>query len=56
MVINMKKVNMILNSVIALIGFELINRMLVTYNDPIVVGSVWIALVGLKCLLEVFKK
>lgn len=56
MVINMKKINMILNIVIALTGFELMNRMLVTYNDPIIVGSLWIGLVCLKYILEIFKK
>lgn len=52
----MKKVNMILNIVIALIGVELMSRMLFTYNNPIGVGAMWIGLVSLKSIIEVFKK
>lgn len=52
----MKKVNVIINLAVVVTGLELINRLLVTYNDPIIVGAIWIALVGFKCLMEVFKK
>jgi len=52
----MKKVNMILNIAIAITGIDLLNRMLVTYNDPIIIGAVWIGLVSLKSIIEVFKK
>lgn len=52
----MKKVNVIINLAIVGTGLELINRLLVTYNDPVIVGAIWISLVGFKCLLDVFKK
>lgn len=54
MVIKMKKLNMVLNMAIVFSGVELLNRMLMTYNNPIGIGAVWIGLVCLKSMLEVF--
>ena len=52
----MKKLSTILNIAITLTGLELINRMLVTYNDPIIMGAIWIGLVCVKNIIEVFNK
>lgn len=52
----MKKANTILNFAIVITGLDLISRMLVTYNNPITMGAVWIGLVSLKSIIEVFKK
>lgn len=49
----MKIVNIILNLAISAVGLELVRRLLVTYNDPITVGSLWIVLVCAKCCIEV---
>lgn len=52
----MKTVCSILNLAIAAMTVDLIVRMMVTYNDPVPAGCVWIALVGLRSLAEVFRK
>ena len=49
----MKIINTIINLSISAVGLELVRRLLVTYNDPIIIGSLWIVLVCAKCCIEV---
>lgn len=52
----MKVISNILNIAIAVVGVELVMRLMYTYNDPITFGSLWIIMVCAKCCLDVFKK
>ena len=52
----MKKVHAIVNIAIAITGIELTHRMLITYDNPIIIGSVWVSLIGIKCILDTFNK
>lgn len=52
----MKTVCSILNLAIVAMTFELLAVLLFTYNSPLTDGCVWIALVGLRSLAEVFRK
>lgn len=51
-----KIISTVLNIVIAIVGVELVNRMMVTYNDPITIGALWIVLVCMKCCVDIFEK
>lgn len=41
------------NMLVAMVGLFLLGR-LVFYGDPVPVGCLWIVLVSIKCLLDIF--
>lgn len=52
----LKFLDTLLNLVIAATGLELVMRLLVTYNDPIRLGALWIVLICAQRCLDIFKK